>query len=63
MPLVGEYSLQAPSRKSVITITAVQDVARAPSFLVRQPVPRNEAEQPLGMNPLVRPLPARRIRE
>jgi formate dehydrogenase major subunit len=41
----------------------MQDVARAPSFLVRQPVPRNEDERPNGPNPLVRPLPARQIRE
>jgi len=30
---------------------------------VRQPVPRNEDERPNGPNPLVRPLPARQIRE
>lgn len=40
----------------------MQDVARAPSFLVRQRVPRRKEEQS-QQNPLVRPLPARRIRE
>ncbi|HEV2405379.1 MAG TPA: 4Fe-4S binding protein, partial [Ktedonobacterales bacterium] len=41
----------------------MDDMARAPSFLVRQRVPRRKEDGPLGQNPLVRPLPARRIRE
>ena len=41
----------------------MQDVARAPSFLVRQGVPRNEEQNPIGPNPLVRPLPARPLRD
>ncbi|MEO7001839.1 MAG: FAD-dependent oxidoreductase [Ktedonobacterales bacterium] len=41
----------------------MQDVARAPSFLVRQRVPRRKGESLEGPNPLVRPLPARPIRE
>ncbi len=40
----------------------MNDLARAPSFLVRQRVPRKKGEQPLGQNQLVRPLPARPIR-
>ncbi|HEV8193963.1 MAG TPA: FAD-dependent oxidoreductase [Ktedonobacterales bacterium] len=41
----------------------MQDVARAPSFLVRQGVPRRAEESPLGPNPLVRPLPARPLHD
>jgi len=41
----------------------MDDLARAPSFLVRQRVPRREEDGPLGTNPLVRPLPARPIRD
>ncbi|MGZ6388992.1 MAG: FAD-dependent oxidoreductase [Ktedonobacterales bacterium] len=41
----------------------MDDLARAPSFLVRQRVPRKKEDGPLGTNPVVRPLPARRIRE
>jgi NADPH-dependent glutamate synthase beta subunit-like oxidoreductase/formate hydrogenlyase subunit 6/NADH:ubiquinone oxidoreductase subunit I/ferredoxin len=41
----------------------MEELARAPSFLVRQRVPRKREDQPLGTNPVVRPLPARRIRE
>ena len=41
----------------------MQDLARAPSFLVTQRVPRRQEESLNGTNPLVRPLPARRIRE
>ncbi len=41
----------------------MQDVARAPSFLVRQAVPRNAEQNPVGPNPLVRPLPARPLRD
>ncbi len=41
----------------------MQDVARAPSFLVRQRVPRKQGDAMEEPNPLVRPLPARRIRE
>ena len=41
----------------------MDDLARAPSYLVRQRVPRREQDNPLGTNPLVRPLPARPIRE
>jgi len=41
----------------------MQDLARAPSFLVTQRVPRRKEESLNGTNPLVRPLPARRIRE
>jgi formate dehydrogenase major subunit len=41
----------------------MNDLARAPSFLVRQRVPRKKEDQPLGQNQLVRPLPARPIRE
>src|SRR5262249_60527304 len=41
----------------------MEELARAPSFLVRQRVPRRREDGPLGTNPLVRPLPARRIRE
>jgi formate dehydrogenase major subunit len=41
----------------------MQDVAEAPSFLVKQRVPRKPEESLQGPNPLVRPLPARQIRE
>ncbi|HEU5439440.1 MAG TPA: FAD-dependent oxidoreductase [Ktedonobacterales bacterium] len=41
----------------------MQDLARAPSFLVTQRVPRRKEESLNGTQPLVRPLPARRIRE
>ncbi len=41
----------------------MQDVARAPSFLVRQPCRATRRSDPNGLNPLVRPLPARAIRE
>jgi NADPH-dependent glutamate synthase beta subunit-like oxidoreductase/formate hydrogenlyase subunit 6/NADH:ubiquinone oxidoreductase subunit I len=41
----------------------MDDLARAPSFLVRQRVPRKKEDGPLGTVPVVRPLPARRIRE
>jgi formate dehydrogenase major subunit len=41
----------------------MDDLARAPSFLVRQRVPRRREDGPLGTNPVVRPLPARRLRE
>ena len=41
----------------------MDDLARAPSFLVRQRVPRKREDGPLGTNPVVRPLPPRRIRE
>ncbi len=41
----------------------MDDLARAPSFLVRQRVPRKQEDGPLGTNPITRPLPARRIRE
>ena len=40
----------------------MNDLARAPSFLVRQRVPRKNEEQPKGQAQLVRPLPPRRIR-
>ncbi|HLJ81143.1 MAG TPA: FAD-dependent oxidoreductase, partial [Ktedonobacterales bacterium] len=40
----------------------MEELARAPSYLVRQRVPRKREDGPLGTNPLVRPLPARRIR-
>ncbi len=42
---------------------AMDDLARAPSYLVKQRVPRREQDNPPGTNPLVRPLPARPIRE
>jgi formate dehydrogenase major subunit len=41
----------------------MDDLARAPSYLVRQRVPRKPADDPPGTEPLVRPLPARRMRE
>ncbi|HZC79903.1 MAG TPA: FAD-dependent oxidoreductase, partial [Ktedonobacterales bacterium] len=41
----------------------MDDLARAPSFLVRQRVPRRREEGPLGTVPITRPLPARRLRE
>jgi len=41
----------------------MQDVARAPSYLVRQRVPRRQEESLMAPQPVVRPLPARRIRE
>ncbi len=41
----------------------MEELARAPSFLVRQRVPRRPEDGPVGTNPLVRPLPPRRIRE
>jgi NADPH-dependent glutamate synthase beta subunit-like oxidoreductase/formate hydrogenlyase subunit 6/NADH:ubiquinone oxidoreductase subunit I len=41
----------------------MQDVAAAPSYLVNQRVPRKPEESQLAPNPLVRPLPARPIRE
>ena len=41
----------------------MDELARAPSFLVRQRVPRRPEDGPVGTNPLVRPLPARPIRE
>src|SRR5215472_10489795 len=41
----------------------MDDLARAPSYLVRQRVPRREQNNPIGPNPLVRPLPARPLRD
>jgi len=41
----------------------MDDLARAPQYLVPQYVPRHEGDVPMGTNPLIRPLPARRIRE
>jgi NADPH-dependent glutamate synthase beta subunit-like oxidoreductase/formate hydrogenlyase subunit 6/NADH:ubiquinone oxidoreductase subunit I len=41
----------------------MDDLARAPSFLVRQRVPRRREDGPLGTVPITRPLPARRLRE
>ncbi len=41
----------------------MDDLANAPNYLVRQRVPRRPEDGPLGTEPLVRPLPARRIRE
>ena len=40
----------------------MQELAKAPSYLVRQRVPRKREDGPLGPNPLVRPLPARPLR-
>ncbi len=40
----------------------MDDLARSPDYLVPQRVPRKESEAP-QVNPLIRPLPARRIRE
>ena len=41
----------------------MDELARAPSYLVRQRVPRRKEDGPLGTNPVVRPLPARPFRE
>ncbi len=41
----------------------MNDLANAPNYLVRERVPRKPEDGPLGMQPVVRPLPARRIRE
>ena len=41
----------------------MDDLAHAPNYLVRQRVPRKPEDGPLGQEPLVRPLPARRLRE
>jgi formate dehydrogenase major subunit len=41
----------------------MDDLKRAPSYLVRQRVPRRPEDSPPGTQPLVRPLPARPIRE
>lgn len=41
----------------------MDDLARAPEYLVPQRVPRKPGDVPPGTNPLIRPLPARRIRE
>ncbi|HEY7348560.1 MAG TPA: FAD-dependent oxidoreductase [Ktedonobacterales bacterium] len=41
----------------------MDDLANAPNYLVRERVPRKPEDGPLGPEPLVRPLPARRIRE
>jgi NADPH-dependent glutamate synthase beta subunit-like oxidoreductase/formate hydrogenlyase subunit 6/NADH:ubiquinone oxidoreductase subunit I len=41
----------------------MDDLARAPSYLVRQRVPRRPEDSPPGTQPLVRPLPARPMRE
>jgi formate dehydrogenase major subunit len=41
----------------------MDDLANAPNYLVRERVPRMEGDGPQGTRPLVRPLPARRIRE
>jgi formate dehydrogenase major subunit len=41
----------------------MDDLARAPSYLVRQRVPRKPEESLQGTQPLVRPLPARPMRE
>jgi formate dehydrogenase major subunit len=41
----------------------MDDLANAPNYLVRQRVPRKPEDGPQGPEPLVRPLPARRIRE
>ncbi len=40
----------------------MDDLARAPEYLVPQRVPRKEGDVPPGTNPLIRPLPARPIR-
>ncbi len=41
----------------------MDDLGRAPDYLVPQRVPRHEGDVPGGINPLIRPMPARRIRE
>jgi NADPH-dependent glutamate synthase beta subunit-like oxidoreductase/formate hydrogenlyase subunit 6/NADH:ubiquinone oxidoreductase subunit I len=41
----------------------MDDLANAPNYLVRERVPRKAEDGPQGTRPLVRPLPARRIRE
>jgi formate dehydrogenase major subunit len=41
----------------------MDDLARAPSYLVRQRIPRKPEESLQGTQPLVRPLPARPMRE
>jgi NADPH-dependent glutamate synthase beta subunit-like oxidoreductase/formate hydrogenlyase subunit 6/NADH:ubiquinone oxidoreductase subunit I len=41
----------------------MDDLARAPDYLVEQRVPRKQGAVPGGTNPLIRPLPPRRIRE
>ncbi|HLV99843.1 MAG TPA: FAD-dependent oxidoreductase [Ktedonobacterales bacterium] len=41
----------------------MDDLANAPNYLVRERVPRRPEDGPQGPEPLVRPLPARRIRE
>jgi formate dehydrogenase major subunit len=41
----------------------MDDLANAPNYLVRERVPRTKEDGPQGTRPLVRPLPARRIRE
>jgi formate dehydrogenase major subunit len=41
----------------------MDDLANAPHYLVRERVPRKPEDGPQGTEPLVRPLPARRIRE
>ncbi len=41
----------------------MDDLANAPNYLVRERVPRKQEDGPQGTRPLVRPLPARRIRE
>ncbi len=41
----------------------MDDLARAPEYLVPQRVPRKPNDVPGGLTPIIRPLPARRIRE
>jgi hypothetical protein len=41
----------------------MDDLARAPSYLVRQRIPRRKEENPQPISPLVRPLPPRPLRD
>jgi formate dehydrogenase major subunit len=41
----------------------MDDLARAPSYLVRQRIPRRREENPQPISPLVRPLPPRPLRD
>ena len=56
------FELSFYNRVGEGVVLHMDDLARAPEYLVEQRVPRKKNEA-ATVNPLIRPLPARRIRE
>ncbi|HEV7128785.1 MAG TPA: FAD-dependent oxidoreductase [Ktedonobacterales bacterium] len=61
--LTPNFELSFYNRFGQDVLLEMDDLKRAPSYLVRQRVPRRLEDSPQSTQPLVRPLPARRIRE